>query len=698
MNSSHFIISLIASIIIFTNIEYNDADLDAGSINPVRDILYENNYKADKKVNFDDAENSVVTALFHDGIHSRHSAPQSLFRYSRCYFLITAAEMQTSGFPSGVNITSLGYNYKYGTDVAAKGYFKVYFENTTDVTNNKSSNWNSAITQMSLVNSDTLQIQIQHGVFDITLNEPENFIYTGGGIYVAFEYSNPNGPLATISNVAWANKVLPNPILKSSQSDDSLRVIATGSSNLRPETRFGCNKIDIVSAGPVYSMGAIGFYPGADTNFIKTVINHTRNIKDTIILTTRVKRVIDGFIKYIFIDTIITERIESKTVSHNYFIENALNADSIISEAVSNNEDITGNNKSTYKNIVTVNTWNHFIPSLNPNGGAGLSVGTGDYVARFHTPACLTLCAIDMSFFADNGQGSNSYKVVIYSADGPGGSPGSLLHTSPLRISPAGNTGIIKRSTYFLPSPVTICGSYYYAGYSQTDARNLRVSYQIENPIRPNEFYYSQPAGTANWIEFAEISPYKIDVAPRTYLTLRLKVFLEGFFNGDKMIPDTVKVILRNQIPPYTKKDSASVMLDSNGTGNYNFINANSDSCYYYEVIHRNHITTYSHNSCEKLNGAPSIFDFTSSSSKAFGINMTFIQGQISPGGYAIYSGDVNQDGIIDATDASAIDNDVLNFMKGYVNTDLTGDNVVDAGDAAIAENNSARFITKIIP
>ncbi|MBL0108362.1 MAG: hypothetical protein IPP52_14045 [Ignavibacteria bacterium] len=52
-------------------------------------------------------QSSFVTVLSHDGYHSRHSAPQSLFRYARCYFLIVASEMNSSGFPSGVNITSL---------------------------------------------------------------------------------------------------------------------------------------------------------------------------------------------------------------------------------------------------------------------------------------------------------------------------------------------------------------------------------------------------------------------------------------------------------------------------------------------------------------------------------------------------------------------------------------------------------------
>jgi hypothetical protein len=65
---------------------------------------------------------------------------------------------------------------------------------------------------------------------------------------------------------------------------------------------------------------------------------------------------------------------------------------------------------------------------------------------------------------------------------------------------------------------------------------------------------------------------------------------------------------------------------------------------------------------------------------------------------FAIYSGDVNQDGITDASDASSIDNDAYNFVTGYAITDLTGDNITDASDALIVSNNAANFIRTIRP
>ena len=637
---------------------------------------------------------SVVTVLSHDGYHSRHSAPQSLFRYARCYFLILASEMNSSGFPSGINITSLGYNYKYGTDLSAKGNFKVYFQNTNDVTNNKSMNWNQAITGMTLVHSDSLRIPLSDGPFDISLNQSDSFVYDGGGIYVAFEYSNPTGPLAVYSNVAWCNRVLPNPILKSSQSDDSIRVIATGTSNLRPEMRFGTSLTDIVSAGPVYSMGMNSVQPCPDTVSVKAVINHLRQASDTIFVTTLIKRVSDGSVKHTFFNTLISDIKESKVLINKFYAGFDLSLDSVIVTAVASCENITGNNKSVYLIKTTVNSQSYYIPSMQPAGGVGLSVGTGDYVARFHTPCSLPVCAVDLSFFAESGQGYTPYKVVFFAADGPGGLPGTLLHSSALRTSPVSQTGVIKRSVYFLPVPLIINPGYYYAGYTQTEERNLRVSYQTETPIRTGEFYYTTPAGAGNWTEFAWISPYRFDIAPRTYLQLNLKAYLQGFYNGTKMISDTVKVFVRSRTSPYNIQDSAAAILDTNGNGLFSFINVNSDSCYYYDVRHRNHLRTFSSSSCQKLNGIPASYDFTISSSKAFGNNMI----EVSAGKFAFYGGDVNQDGIIDATDVSAVDNAAFISVSGYVRTDVTGDGFVDGSDLSITENNTLAGIIAITP
>jgi len=65
---------------------------------------------------------------------------------------------------------------------------------------------------------------------------------------------------------------------------------------------------------------------------------------------------------------------------------------------------------------------------------------------------------------------------------------------------------------------------------------------------------------------------------------------------------------------------------------------------------------------------------------------------------WTAFSGDVNQDGVIDGTDAGLIDNDAFNFGSGYISTDLNYDDIVDATDASLADNNAYNFVGSVRP
>jgi len=69
-----------------------------------------------------------------------------------------------------------------------------------------------------------------------------------------------------------------------------------------------------------------------------------------------------------------------------------------------------------------------------------------------------------------------------------------------------------------------------------------------------------------------------------------------------------------------------------------------------------------------------------------------------SDGRFVIFSGDVNQDGLIDTADFSPIDNDASNFATGYLQTDVTCDGIIDTGDMTIVNNNAGSFISAETP
>ena len=183
-------------------------------------------------------------------------------------------------------------------------------------------------------------------------------------------------------------------------------------------------------------------------------------------------------------------------------------------------------------------------------------------------------------------------------------------------------------------------------------------------------------------------------------LAAQIKVIVEGFYNSSTnrlSKKDTVRAYLRDNSSPFAIVDSAKSVIDSiTFTGNFLFANAVSGT-YYIQIIHRNSIETWSKSGGQAYTlGSALTYDFTGSASQAYGSNM--IQVDASPVRYGIYSGDVNQDGSIEASDISEVDNDAYSSAGGYVRTDLNGDNFVDAADLSVVDNNVFSFVSVIRP
>ncbi|MBL8008516.1 MAG: hypothetical protein JNJ56_13410, partial [Ignavibacteria bacterium] len=178
---------------------------------------------------------------------------------------------------------------------------------------------------------------------------------------------------------------------------------------------------------------------------------------------------------------------------------------------------------------------------------------------------------------------------------------------------------------------------------------------------------------------------------------LNLTMLVQGLYDAgtNTTVQDTVTVYLRNSFLPYSLVDSAKAFLSTAGAGVYSFSNALNGVSYYIQLKHRNSIETWS-NTAPSFIGNAMTYDFTTAVTQAYGSNM--INADASPVRFAIYNGDINQDGIVDAGDLSPVENDATEGMSGYVLTDVTGDDYVDAGDLSIVENNAAAGIYTVTP
>lgn len=212
--------------------------------------------------------------------------------------------------------------------------------------------------------------------------------------------------------------------------------------------------------------------------------------------------------------------------------------------------------------------------------------------------------------------------------------------------------------------------------------RNVFYTFSVAN-LTDQTLASKLIVNTANYLMRDVESPFKL---------LNLRALIEGFFNGSKLVQDSISVELRESSAPFTLKETKRVKLDTLGYATLIYQSIEQTKPYYLVLKHRNSIETWSAVPYKFTSGFLN-YDFTNGQTKAYGNNLKQINNK-----WCIYSGDVNQDGIVDLTDVSLTDADNLNFIAGYVVTDLNGDNIVDISDLSLVDNNNLIFVSKITP
>jgi len=135
-----------------------------------------------------------------------------------------------------------------------------------------------------------------------------------------------------------------------------------------------------------------------------------------------------------------------------------------------------------------------------------------------------------------------------------------------------------------------------------------------------------------------------------------------------------------------------NLALGTDGIVNFS-IPAVYNGFYYLTIRHRNSIPVVSATAIS-FSGSTIIYEFASSALQTYGDNMI----QMADGIWALYTGDVNQDGLIDSSDLIMVDNDVSVFATGYLPGDCNGDGLIDSSDMMVVDNNSNAFIGAVYP
>lgn len=205
-----------------------------------------------------------------------------------------------------------------------------------------------------------------------------------------------------------------------------------------------------------------------------------------------------------------------------------------------------------------------------------------------------------------------------------------------------------------------------------------------------------------------EITQGFLQPEPGNFYTINLKLYLEGFYRGGGMMQPTLYDL--GISPDPTATDSITVnlwsplnlsaqdpdytvngLLHDDGTVSLNFPASITGNSFYIAIKHRNSLETWS--SLPMTFDPVTFYDFSSGYAQAYDDGVNFPLVNVETGVYALYSGDINQDGTVDATDMAIVDNDNASFAFGYNASDATGDGATDASDIAIIDNNQQLFL-----
>lgn len=229
-------------------------------------------------------------------------------------------------------------------------------------------------------------------------------------------------------------------------------------------------------------------------------------------------------------------------------------------------------------------------------------------------------------------------------------------------------------------------------GYYQSN--DLIVSYTIGEPV----IYTLSTPNVLLTQGFQQPDSLKLS-------KLMVKAYLEGSYLGNGMMysslhdlgmtedptaTDSIEIGLWSQANLNNVKPDFSdkVILHNNGIANATF---NEDVIkgknYFIQIKHRNSIETWSSLPIDVVTN--SSYDFSDAQSKAFsdGINPTMQN--MGDDRYALYSGDINQDGTVDGQDMNDVDNNTALGVYGYYNSDVNGDGATDGLDMNVVDNNT---------
>jgi hypothetical protein len=412
--------------------------------------------------------------------------PGNTFRYQRTEYLITPAEMAASLYPSGQTIDGIGFEiYKAGS-TSQTGNLKIYLMNTSNTAYSLGSAWTTAgFTQVCNISSWT--VPIGKIVYTINFTGGSPFTYTGGGVYVAWEFSNPSpGTLGT--NAVWpamyASSASALYMNRSNLSLPATLVVSTS----RPATMFFNNALtDILNLTNIYTCEKFPV-PQGTPNKVSVRVQNVNPAAVTFSLSLSV----NSHPPYTATLPPVTLAGSSAGIYDFTGWSPATQEDVTVTVTASPVAGETFLSNNTLSIPVQVNN-SLFSHTLAPvfQGMQGASTEAMIWASKFHMSGHGTVTGANIGVSNNtNNPGIGKYvKAVLLN------SAGAIVAQSADLVLTAANGNMID--TFAFVTPAEFTNEDFYVGLYQQAASTLwfPMAYMKETPQRPGTFYYFNATG-----------------------------------------------------------------------------------------------------------------------------------------------------------------------------------------------------------
>lgn len=426
-------------------------------------------------------------------------APSNFWKYQRTKYLITPADMAASGFPTGSVVSSIGFFINTAGVGTLTGTLKVWLQNTADVTYLQGTTWDvTGYTQVHNNPAFTVPITPAGLMYDETFVGGSPFTYTGGGVYVAWEFESPAGTIGTTAVVHNCNTNLVNGLYGYRGTTQGTTLAA---SNWRPATRFGTTSYDdIVQVTHIYTLEKVPTPFGTPTPVGVRVVNVSAS-PVVFNLTLEVRESVFSVLRHTETQIGINLGANSSMVINfsgwNPTLQENVNIKAFTS--VIPGDTWTINNTLTIPGNVNSDLYSTFYPYV-PGSGYGFTApGDGIFAVKYKMNGVGTISGANIFLynFAAN-PGNTIYAVLLNSA-------GTIVSQTANYVIQAGDLGTLK--TFNFPSPTSFNNEDFYVGLAQTYLTGAAQYYPLgiiaENPQRGNTFYNFDITGGAPGVSTA---------------------------------------------------------------------------------------------------------------------------------------------------------------------------------------------------